>query len=365
MIDSKDISVIVQGPINKSETPKCLKSIRKYLPDAEIILSTWEGSDVSNLDYDILVLLEDPGTVLIEEFKHIKTFNNLNRQLVSTQAGLKKASRKYAMKLRSDLIFTSDKFLEYFDKFEAKGCDYNLFKHKILTTVLFTRFNIKTGKFGSRVLIPFHISDWWLFGLKEDLDTYFMATELVKEPEFTNYFDLRENREKHTPYVKARFKFAPEQYFGYSCFARNFDDIYMEDAADYSEELMEKFRQVLVNNFIVLEFKQSGIYLNKYQYSKNEKLSGDQYIGLYNFWRYENEYKKYCDNTYEITTKDSFFENEKLGYSKLRVYKHISKIMDSSTTLPAKLEQFFIGIPISTVSYLIDVLKDQLRANKV
>lgn len=65
----------------------------------------------------------------------------------------------------------------------------------------------------------------------------------------------------------------------------------MEDAADYSEELMEKFRQALVNNFIILEFKQSGIYLNKYPYSKNEKFSGDQYIGLYNFWRYENEYK--------------------------------------------------------------------------
>ena len=43
----------------------------------------------------------------------------------------------------------------------------------------------------------------------------------------------------------------------------------MEDAADYSDELMEKFRECLVNNFIVLEFAQSGIYLNKYPYSKN------------------------------------------------------------------------------------------------
>ena len=364
MIDSKDISVIVQGPINKKETPKCLKSIRKFLPEAEIILSTWQGTDISNLDYDILVLCEDPGTTLIEEFTHKKTYNNMFRQLVSTNEGLKKATRKYAMKLRSDLIFTSDRFLEYFNKFEARGNNYNLFKHKILTDVLFTRFNIKTGKFENRVIIPFHVSDWWLFGLKEDLDTYFMDTELVKEPEFTRYFNLEGNQEKISPYGKARFKFAPEQYFGYSCFARNFDDIYMEDAADYSEELMEKFRQALVNNFIILEFKQSGIYLNKYPYSKNEKFSGDQYIGLYNFWRYENEYKKYCDDTYEITTKDSFFENEKLGYSKLRVYKHISKLTDSSTTCTAKLEQLFIGIPISAISYLIDVIKEQLSANK-
>lgn len=100
------------------------------------------------------------------------------------------------MKLRSDLIFTSDRFLEYFNKFEARGNNYNLFKHKILTDVLFTRFNIKTGKFENRVIIPFHVSDWWLFGLKEDLDTYFMDTELVKEPEFTRYFNLEGNQEK-------------------------------------------------------------------------------------------------------------------------------------------------------------------------
>ena len=57
MIKSEDISVVVQGAIDKFNTPKCLKSIRKVLPRAEIVLSTWEKSDVNGLDYDILVLL--------------------------------------------------------------------------------------------------------------------------------------------------------------------------------------------------------------------------------------------------------------------------------------------------------------------
>lgn len=39
---SNDITVVVQGAIDRKLTPKCLKSIRKHLPDAEIILSTWE-----------------------------------------------------------------------------------------------------------------------------------------------------------------------------------------------------------------------------------------------------------------------------------------------------------------------------------
>ena len=55
-----DISVVVQGAIDKKLTPICLKSIRKYLPGAEIILSTWEGSDVENLDFDTIVLNHDP-----------------------------------------------------------------------------------------------------------------------------------------------------------------------------------------------------------------------------------------------------------------------------------------------------------------
>lgn len=359
-IDSKDISVIVQGPINKQETPKCIKSIRRFLPNAEIILSTWTGEDVSNLDYNILIQNDAPIAPLIEKINHKEVYNNMNRQLFSIKEGLKKAKRKYAMKLRSDLILTTDKFLEFFDNFQCRTNDYKLFERKILTATLCTRFNIKVGKQSERVNIPFHISDWWLFGLREDLNKYFLDTPLVKEPEFTNYFSLEENKSKKTPYCMAMFKFAPEQYFGYECFARNFDDIYMEDAADYSDELMEKFRKCLVNNFIILEFEQSGIYLNKYPYSKNEKFSGDQYIGLYNFHRYEEEYKKYCDSNYEITVHNPLFDNEKLGYALLRVYKHIAKFTDKETPIFKKFEQLFVGIPISGISYIVAVIKEKI-----
>ena len=55
MINSIDISVVVQGAIDKENTPKCLKSIREFLPNAKIILSTWKNSNVENLDYDMLV----------------------------------------------------------------------------------------------------------------------------------------------------------------------------------------------------------------------------------------------------------------------------------------------------------------------
>ncbi len=141
-ITSRDISVVVQGPIHKTRTKKCLQSIRKNLPEAEIILSTWKGSDISSFErlYDILVENEDPGNALLRENAGKKLYNNLNRQLLSTQEGLKKASRKYAMKLRSDMILADNRFLNSFDRFQKRSENYVLFKHKILTCSLFTRF---------------------------------------------------------------------------------------------------------------------------------------------------------------------------------------------------------------------------------
>ncbi len=360
-MDKKDISVIVQGAVNKKETPKCLKSIRKYLPGAEIILSTWEETDVSGLDYDILVLNKDPGNTLIYEINGRKVFNNINRQLLSTKEGLKKSTRKYSLKFRSDLILTGDKFLDYFDKFQDRSPNYNLFERKMLTSCLFARFDFDRNLSDTaiKVKMPFHPSDWWFFGLTDDVKKYFLDTPLVEEPYFTQYFAREENRNKPTPYGRAGIKFASEQYYCYSCFARNFSDIYMEDAADYSEELMDKSRECIINNFIILEFPQSGIYMNKYYYSKHESNLGEPYLTLYNFHRYELEYKKFCNPDYQITTSGKLFENNEVNCARLRLQKHIFKLTDKSSSFSFRLEQLFIGIPISFVNYMFKLCKNK------
>ena len=81
MIETKDIAVVVQGAIDKENTPKCLMSIRKFLPDAEIILSTWEDSDVAGLDYDNLLLNKDPGGYRHDfaVYNSSRSMNNFNR----------------------------------------------------------------------------------------------------------------------------------------------------------------------------------------------------------------------------------------------------------------------------------------------
>lgn len=358
-MNKKDISVIVQGAVDKNETPKSLSSIRRHLPGAEIILSTWEGTDISGLAglYDTVVFSKDPGTAIIEIPGSDKIiYNNMNRQLLSTQEGLKKATNKYAMKLRSDLILTGDQFLNYFDQFPARTQNYNLFKHKILAPTIHTRLTIpgkRLNKTRENINTPFHISDWWLFGLKEDLNTYFLDTKLPDEPDFSNYFHQEKNKDKPNPYGTAKFRFAPEQYFGYACFARHFKDIHMEDAADHDEQLTEKYKECLVNNFIILEFKQSGIYLNKYPFSKNEKLLANGYLGLYHAYRYETEYRRICDNRHKVEIDSRIFEDEKYARDLLRIYKHRSYLTDPKTGIPQKLEQLILGIPVSSILFFL------------
>ena len=111
-IDSSEISVVVQGAISDKFTKRVLVSIRKYLPKSEIILSTWKGSDVSGLSYDILIENEDPGAIIL--FPQWKQYHNLNRQIVSTQNGIAKASKKYILKIRTDIVLKNRGFLQYF-----------------------------------------------------------------------------------------------------------------------------------------------------------------------------------------------------------------------------------------------------------
>ena len=54
-ITDKDITFVVQGPVQASQerkqlsgiTEQCLRSIRAHFPESKIILSTWAGGSLS------------------------------------------------------------------------------------------------------------------------------------------------------------------------------------------------------------------------------------------------------------------------------------------------------------------------------
>ena len=292
-IDTKDISVVVQGAIDKKNTPICLKSIRKYLPDAEIILSTWEGSDVNKLDYDILVLNKDPGNCICDEV--YKTYNNVNRQIVSTKNGLKQATKKYAIKIRNDMEITGNNFLNYFEKFDKYEEEYKVFKSRIITLTLYSRVKFFDNE--NEYNIPFYVSDWFSFGFSEDVKK-FWDIEIVKNfEEYNKYFlNAPDSIKKKMPFKTLNSRFAMEQTICYGFIKKNklFNDIEFKDITDTdNKKLIDTSLHFLINNFVFLNVKYSNIINlkwrsiseNEYTMHSNDKagfIFYDNFVNLYN-----------------------------------------------------------------------------------
>lgn len=168
MIHSSEISVVVQGPVvgilSKEErvsatTAEVLRSVRAIMPDAELILSTWRGQELENLDYDEIVLSDDPGASCD---RSLSSSANILRQIRSSQAGLSRATRRYALKLRSDTSLISSAFLACWDSYRSKGMKPVVFDERILVSAIFTPNPLHCPS-------PYWVSDFFAFGRREDV----------------------------------------------------------------------------------------------------------------------------------------------------------------------------------------------------
>jgi hypothetical protein len=160
MIADTDISVIVQGPVHPQQTTTVLASVRQTLPGAEILLSSWRDSDLAWLDrslVDRVVLSADPGPNANRSPDGRRL--NMNRQILSTAAGLRAATRGHALKLRTDIALTGNGFLTHFGAY-APSPD-----HRILTERV-----IALPAYRPRVT-PFMVADYCFFGRRADLLT--------------------------------------------------------------------------------------------------------------------------------------------------------------------------------------------------
>ncbi|MGY3211432.1 hypothetical protein ACVW2L_000485 [Mucilaginibacter sp. HD30] len=237
----KEISFVVQGPVianPKKEagvytTAEVLESIRKHYPEAEIILSTWKGTDTSNLVYDKLVLSEDPGG-----FKLGGLTMNYNRLILSTKAGIEKASHRYVVKTRTDIIFTGNNLYDHLGHITPINGKYVVFNKYVLSTIYYVRNPIKLN-------LVFHPSDIFLMGEKDDILSHFD----VPLPPREYYF----NDDDTT-------KIVSEQYF----FVHN---IYRKKQLNYSIpkwgyinlKYFLASEKYLFNNFIFFDTHEMGI----------------------------------------------------------------------------------------------------------
>lgn len=295
MIESKEISVVVQGGISEY-TQRCLLSLRKQLPEAQLILSTWEGADIMGLEYDELVLSKDPGGVVLDDISG--TINNINRQIVSTKAGLELAKRKYCLKFRTDLILNDSEFIRYFGVFD-RAIEPLHFKNRVIVCNYYTR--------NPRVFpLPFHISDWIMFGNIEDIKLYF-EIELQNEKEI-RWFETH-SREHKNFYTNLLSKFVPEQYVCTN-FAKRFYEFTCEAFYDVDVRNIEITEEIIARDFVVLDYKkQLNITFSKYNpnryLEKFTLISHKEWNRLYKYYR--NDKRNHSIEVWKVQCRIKYY----------------------------------------------------------
>ncbi|MFO6423882.1 WavE lipopolysaccharide synthesis family protein [Motilimonas sp. KMU-193] len=283
-----DITVVVQGPvqvydnrhIDENITSDCLASVRQHLPGAKIILSTWHNQDLSGLDYDELILNEDPGPNLRHFTKNKKPrILNNNRQIATSRNGLKAVTTKYAVKLRTDNILTSNKFVELQARYNTRNEPDSLFVERVVITNTFTR------KYAKGLPVAYHFSDFFYFGLTTDLikiwDLAYLPDYDIDQEKFPN---------KHYPYYPID---CTQLFWMYAIqnFDKNFNINHLHDITANKLVQSERF---IASNLVIASPEEIGLGLCKKFLGKARANRASGRYSYYQFNEWKSLYNRYC-----------------------------------------------------------------------
>lgn len=294
MIDYKEISVVVQGPIVRQMldtgcfiTQAVCRSIREKLPGAEIIISTWEGEDISNLVFDKIVFNKNiSANRIYMPFSNIDKLHTVNHQIITSFEGIKKAAGKYILKLRSDTSLTGTGFIDYYERYndypkENVYKEWIVFSHRLVSL---PTYNVNK-KFG----LPYNICDWVFFGLAKDVYDYF-DIPLVD----TFHMNIRPGEK----YPRVEDNFGAEQVLWLECLKKH-RNVDIKNAVDLTEKTKKEFEISLANNFITISARLFDINNLKYGtggYAAEPYLSR----GFYTLSEWEQLYNRYGGGTVKI-----------------------------------------------------------------
>lgn len=167
LIDSSRISVVIQGLTHYVKDDKscmyytCIESIKKHLPHAEIIVSTWKGQECDESIVDKVIYNDEPESIIVDPFLNRKW--NFNKMVVSTKNGINAAKREYVLKIRADLSLNNIDFFKIKSKTNIPEAlmGYQIFKEPINISNIFVKTPLSYHHF------LFHLSDIVQFGKKE------------------------------------------------------------------------------------------------------------------------------------------------------------------------------------------------------
>ena len=258
------------NPRHGHYTSKCLESARAAIPEAEIILSTWEGVNVEGLDYDKLVISKDPGYLRTDT----GWTTNLNRQIVSTRNGLANASRPFSAKIRTDTIITGSGFLNIPRNAAERLPQWAIFSERILILERFSR---------DPALAPLlhHPSDIFQFGKTKDLIQ--LWDSLLADINEHQHWKPDGSRPFITPfsdmmrYNNFSSKYYDDQYIWLQCCRRSHHVVNLNYAWESSLEQILISESLLTANFKVCNSNEAGLRLPDRLEEKGKFLSKNCY----------------------------------------------------------------------------------------
>ena len=280
------ITFVIQGPIalptkEVGGTKRLVASIRRHYPKSKVVLSTWTGENVEGIDVDKIVFSRDPGS--FPGMLDGKDFpNNINRQILSTQAGLREVKTEFALKLRSDLVMTRPLALKVLAHRPARltSSPY-VVTREYVAVVDFTSIDPK-----KRSPLIFHPCDWIYGGRTEDILAIFQIP--LMELDDATYF------QKQSPLIweKARggqlSKYRPEAYI-WTSFLASKGVRTPESSYEFSSNWNQRSEDYMIHNLMIVSLSQFGFVSLKYPQALFQRKSWNmlfrfQYVYTYYEW---------------------------------------------------------------------------------
>lgn len=288
-VSPRDITFVCTGKIigkGRYATARSLRSVRKYFPEAEIVLSTWE--DLSGLDglYDRLVLnkkMEPEYSAHLESCPW-KAPNTYDLQQYSVNRGLKACRTKYAVRWRTDFVLQNGDFLKnyntfnrLFDMYEA---DCRIFEQRVLIHKTLT-----VNPHAPDLAFAQHPADLFHFGLTEDLLRLWDGRPMPK-----GVYDFFCRGAGQPNPCRFASRYIIEQYLWVALLekagkAAAVPEYYLATSPRL-KELTDRF---FVSNFLIFDQKMLGAV------SKFDKMQRKQQYRFFSFRHFCNEYTEHVD----------------------------------------------------------------------
>lgn len=272
----ENLSVVVQGPISDLSKDSLL-SVRQFLPNCKIILTTWEGSNLDGLEYDEVILSVDP-----QNESGVKYPSNANRMIVSTKAGLDVVTTKYVLKMRTDFVLTGTNFIDLFLLDTPEPQEYKILKKRVVCYV----WKPQKGRL-------FHCGDFYFFGLTEDVCKIWDLPLYGHE----QFFYHNHNKAVNPIYrVKNTNQFRVEQYIWINLLKNNGIPCDLKDYTDWRDEYKLLTEKTFLSNVIFASFIEFSTFTNK---SNLTKYNYPVQSRGYQFADWVNLCHRYLDPSYQ------------------------------------------------------------------